>query len=213
MGEIVLVRHGQANSDATDEASYDKLSDLGHQQARWLGEWLRAQGETFDRVLAGTLVRHNETAIGMGYTPEQDARLNEMDYFNLGRALEEVHAIPFPDLDGFETHAPKVLEAWHAAEIQGDESFASFEDRITSVVQEAAEPGVRVLAITSGGVIGMIVRHLLDLSPRNVARVFIPIYNSSIHRIHVRPNGMLLSTYNATPHLDAQDRATAKTNY
>ena len=37
MGEVVLVRHGQANSGATDEESYDRLSDLGHQQARWLG--------------------------------------------------------------------------------------------------------------------------------------------------------------------------------
>ena len=38
MPHITLVRHGQANSDAKDEDGYDKLSDLGHQQARWLGE-------------------------------------------------------------------------------------------------------------------------------------------------------------------------------
>jgi phosphohistidine phosphatase SixA len=42
MGELVLIRHGQANSAANDEDGYDRLSDLGHQQARWLGDWLRA---------------------------------------------------------------------------------------------------------------------------------------------------------------------------
>ena len=51
MAEIVLARHGQANSEGTDEASYDRLSDLGKQQSRWLGDWLRAAGEPFDRTV------------------------------------------------------------------------------------------------------------------------------------------------------------------
>ncbi|MEO1798692.1 MAG: phosphoglycerate mutase family protein, partial [Pseudomonadota bacterium] len=84
MGEIILVRHGQANSTATDEESYDRLSDLGHQQAQLLGEHLRGLGETFDLVLSGTLRRHQETASAMGFEPDRlDPRLNELDYFNL----------------------------------------------------------------------------------------------------------------------------------
>ena len=31
--EIILIRHGQANTGAKDEESYDQLSDTGHQQA------------------------------------------------------------------------------------------------------------------------------------------------------------------------------------
>jgi phosphohistidine phosphatase SixA len=62
MGELVLIRHGQANSAANDEDGYDRLSDLGHQQARWLGDWLRAHEAPFDRVLMGSLRRHRETA-------------------------------------------------------------------------------------------------------------------------------------------------------
>ena len=42
-----------AQSGATDEASYDRLSPLGLQQARWLGEHLAATGQGFDRVIAG----------------------------------------------------------------------------------------------------------------------------------------------------------------
>ena len=33
MSEVWLVRHGQAQTGASDEASYDRLSALGHQQA------------------------------------------------------------------------------------------------------------------------------------------------------------------------------------
>ncbi len=214
MGEIILVRHGQANSGATDEASYDKLSDLGHQQARWLGDYLSDREKPFDKVISGSLRRHRETAAGMGYdAPQIDPRLNEMDYFNLGQALEDVHGIPFPGPEDFAAHVPQVMEAWHRAEIMGVESFASFEARVTGVLQEAAEPGVRVLCVTSGGVIGMIMRYLLDLDPTRMAHVLLPIMNSSLHRVHVIPQGPILAGFNAVPHLDHPDRAYALTHY
>ncbi|MCK0097001.1 histidine phosphatase family protein [Yoonia sp. F2084L] len=214
MGEIILVRHGQANSGATDEESYDRLSDLGHQQARWLGDYLRDREGPFDKVISGSLRRHKETAAGIGYDgPQIDARLNEMDYFNLGQALEDVHGVPFPGPDQFAAHVPQVMEAWHKAEIMGVETFASFEDRVTSVLQEAAKPGSRVLCVTSGGVIGMIIRHLLNLDPTRMAHVLLPIMNSSLHRVRVIPQGPILASFNAVPHLDQDDRMYAQTHY
>lgn len=214
MGEIILVRHGQANTGATDEESYDRLSDLGHQQARWLGEYLSAREAPFDKVISGDMRRHKETAAGMGYAaPLIDARLNEMDYLNLGQALHRIHGVPFPGPDEFATHAPQVLQAWHRAEIMGNETFASFETRVTAVLQEAAAPGVRVLCVTSGGVIGMIMRHLLDLDATRMAHVLLPIMNTSIHRIRVIPQGPILGSFNAVPHLDQPDRTSAITHY
>ena len=214
MGEIILVRHGQANSGARDEESYDKLSDLGHRQAAWLGDYLRDREAGFDKVIRGTLRRHDETARGMGFAEaEVDARLNEMDYFSLGHALEAAHGVPFPGPDDFAAHIPQVMEAWHRAEIRSHESFADFEDRVTSVLQEAAEPGVRVLCVTSGGVIGMMVRYLLDLDPTRMAHILLPIMNTSLHRIHVMPHGPILAGFNAVPHLDRPDRADAVTFY
>jgi len=214
MGEIILVRHGQANSAATDEESYDKLSDLGHQQARWLGDYLRDREAPFDKVISGSLRRHRETAAGIGYDdPQIDPRLNEMDYFNLGQSLQDVHGVPFPGPEEFAAHVPQVMEAWHRAEIKGVETFASFEDRVTSVLLEAAQPGVRVLCVTSGGVIGMIIRQLLDLNPTRFAHVLLPIMNSSVHRVHVIPQGPILASFNAIPHLDQADRVHAKTHY
>lgn len=214
MGTITLVRHGQANSSAKTEEDYDRLSPLGHQQAAWLGDWLAQRGEGFDLVLSGSLRRHIETAEGMGHnTPEIDTRLNELDYFNLGKALEDNHGIPMPDGDGFAQHMPKVMEAWHRAEIMGNETFADFEKRVVGVLQEAVQPGRNILCITSGGVISMMVRHLLELDPRRMAHIALPIYNTSLHRVHVSPVGPILAGFNAIPHLEDHDRRTARTHF
>ena len=213
MGEIVLVRHGQANSAATNDADYDQLSALGHRQAELLGAWLRETGERFDTVLSGTLRRHGQTAKAMGVEAATDARLNEMDYFNLGRALEDRHGVAMPAQDGFPKHLPQVMRAWHAAEIQGEESFAAFEARVTDVLEEAAEEGRRVLCVTSGGVIGMAVRHVLGLDMDRLSHVLLPIENTSIHRFHIRRGSMLLAGYNAVPHMEAPDHRASRTHY
>lgn len=214
MGEITLIRHGQANTGATSEEDYDKLSDLGHQQARWLGAHFRDVEAPFDTILSGSLRRHRETSAGVNCgEPKIDERLNELDYFSLGHALEASNGTPMPDTqEGFATHVPQVMRAWNNAEIMGTETFATFETRVTAVLQESAQPGKRVLCITSGGVIAMVVRHLLGLDPTRMAHVLLPIYNSSVHRVSVTPNGTILGGYNATPHLDHPDRAHAKTH-
>ena len=214
MGTITLVRHGQANSAARDEAGYDRLSDLGHQQARWLGEWMADQGEEFDTILSGSLRRHRETASGMGFdAPEIDTRLNELDYFNLGAALKAHNGREPTGPDEFASHFLDVLHAWERAEIQGNESFASFEDRVSGVLDEAAQPGGQVLCVTSGGVIAMILRHLLALDLQRMVHVSLPIMNTSLHRIHVLPVGTILAGYNAVPHLETDGRGHAKTHY
>ncbi|CAM4083368.1 histidine phosphatase family protein [Palleronia rufa] len=213
MGEIVLVRHGQANSTATNEEDYDRLSQLGRRQAEWLGDWVRSSEAPFDAVLCGTLRRHRETAEAMGVAATPDPRLNEMDYFNLGAALEDRHNVPMPGQDGFPDHLPKVMRAWYAAEIQGDESFAAFETRVTAVLEDAAEEGHRVLCVTSGGVIGMALRHVLGLDMERLSQVLLPILNTSVHRFRIRRGAMILSGFNAVPHLDGTDRRDARTHY
>lgn len=213
MGEILLVRHGQANSEATTEEDYDRLSDLGHQQAKLLGAWLRAHDYAFDHVLSGTLRRHRETAQGMGWQAEEDARLNEMDYYNLSAAFTAHTGEPHPGPEEFADHMPRVFAAWHAAEIQGAEPFHAFESRVTEILAEAATPGRRLLVVTSGGVIGMMLRHLLDLDLIKLSQVCLPIYNTSLHKISVWPDRTILSGFNALPHLDPPDRADLRSTY
>src|SRR4029453_6256941 len=79
MAELYLVRHAQA-SFGTDD--YDRLTELGHRQSRWLGEYFAARRTQFDRVLTRTPPRHRETLQGIAEackTPaaEIDAGLDE----------------------------------------------------------------------------------------------------------------------------------------
>jgi broad specificity phosphatase PhoE len=62
MGVLTVVRHGQASMLSAD---YDKLSELGHDQARQLGQWWLQQGVAFDDVYSGPAKRHLGTARGV----------------------------------------------------------------------------------------------------------------------------------------------------
>lgn len=55
---LVLVRHAQASFLSGD---YDRLSELGQEQARLLGEYWHASEVVFDRVLCGPRKRHRGT--------------------------------------------------------------------------------------------------------------------------------------------------------
>lgn len=214
MAELILVRHGQAQSHARDAESYDRLSDLGHTQARWLGAHLAATNGHFDRVLTGKLTRQIETAASMGYAGgDRDARLDELDYFALAEALEEQFGVPAPtDPTEFAAHLPEVIDHWTRDKLTGvPERFSEFSARVTEIIEETCHGHGRVLLVTSGGVIGMIVRHVLGLTNGGMAKVMLQIMNSSMHRMEYVHGQLMLGSFNATPHLDLPDRAHART--
>jgi phosphohistidine phosphatase len=62
---LVLVRHAEAAPGDPDELR--TLTPTGHEQARQLGERLRAQGVAPDAVLSSPLLRARETAAGLGF--------------------------------------------------------------------------------------------------------------------------------------------------
>lgn len=215
MTHITLIRHGQANTEARDEASYDRLSPLGHQQAAWLGEHLRQSAAHHPRVYCGTLTRHLETAAAMGHQEViQDARLNEMEYFTMAQAMEEQHGLAVPEeREGFIEHLPRVFQAWHGNEIANPpESWCDFEQRTQGVLTEIAEGDGPALVVTSGGFISMAMRLSMGLSTDSMARVALSIMNTSMHRLF--PIGGHLSPvlFNAVPHLEAQERQYAQTH-
>ena len=214
VAEIILVRHGQANSHATDDESYDKLSDLGREQARWLGAHLRDTNPHFDAVITGTLSRQSETALEMGYEiTKQDARLDELSYFAMATAMEAQHGVPSPrDPTEFATHLPQVITHWTEGRLESvPETYPQFSERVTAVVDELCDGNGRILIVTSGGVIGMAMRHALGLENSGMAKIMLQIMNSSMHRLHYVHDMLMVGTFNATPHLDAPDRAHART--
>lgn len=220
MSHITLIRHGQANGAATTEADYDRLSDLGHQQAAWLGAHLRDTRQHHARLYTGTLRRHVETAAAMdtGLAPVRDARLNELEYFTMARALEVEHGIAMPAQPAdFVRHLPVVMAHWQADRIEGaPERFSDFEARISDVLREISQGDGPALVVTSGGLIAMSMRVHLRLDVGAMAQIALAIYNASLHRLFPigGPAEGVWSPvmFNAIPHLEHPERHHAQTH-
>lgn len=216
MSQITLIRHGQANTEARDEASYDRLSQLGHRQSEWLGDHLRGSALHHTRIYCGTLQRHLETvrSMGVGDHAVTDARLNELEYFTLAKLLEDQRGVTVPtEREGFIEHLPAVFAAWQNDEIDNPpESFRAFETRVDAALTEIARGSGPALVVTSGGLIAMVMRQVLGLDTHAMARVALAIMNTSVHRLHRIGDHLSPVLFNAVPHLEAPDRQFAQTH-
>lgn len=220
MTEIILIRHGQASFGAED---YDRLSDLGHQQARWLGEHFAALDLRFDRLICGDLRRHRETVAGMvdgigggvrgGQGPEIDPRLNEMQYEQLETAFCAANdCSPPASAAEFRQMFPAILRAWARGDLSGvAEDFDEFQTRVAQSVTDHMPKSGRVVIVSSGGPISVTIGHVLGLDMTGVSEVLNMTMNSSIHRFEQRDDRLSLLQYNAIPHLDHPGRAHART--
>lgn len=85
MALLTLVRHGQASFL---EENYDKLSEIGQQQARILGEYWVRTGARFDQVYFGPARRHVHTG-------ELVAEVFK------GRGIDLPAPRPLPDVDEY----------------------------------------------------------------------------------------------------------------
>lgn len=216
MTRVTLVRHGQAQTGAIDEASYDRLSPLGRQQAAWLGDYLAVTSSGVSRVVSGPMRRQQQTATeiaqALSLKVERDTRLVEINYFALAASLERRRSIGLPtDRRGFLAHLPQVMAAWHDGAIENpDETFDNFQARVLGALDEAeAKDGT--LLVTSGGVIGMAIRHVLSLELDAFSHVLLQTNNASLHRYEVEFDQRRLVTFNAIPHLDIPGREHART--
>ena len=215
MADVVMVRHGQASFGAED---YDQLSPLGHQQAAWLGDYFLAHGMHFDRVVRGALRRQRETAEGicnvMGIAgATEDPRFDEFHYDPLQTEyLRETGADAPTDRTAFLRIFPDIFTKWELGHLKGSgEIYIDFRVRVDAALDAVIHAGSPTLIVTSGGVIGAVMRRVLDLSARSAADLTLNIHNASIHCLNVENNALRLSVFNASPHLDPIDRAHART--
>ncbi len=63
MSDLILVRHGKADAFGAD---YDRLTDIGREQSRCLGDYWANQRVRFDEVYTGPRVRQIDTATEVG---------------------------------------------------------------------------------------------------------------------------------------------------
>jgi broad specificity phosphatase PhoE len=218
MAELILVRHGQASFGAAD---YDRLSELGWRQSRWLGEYFAERGAAFDRILRGSLRRHTETlegiAEGMGRPLEgaEDARLNEYD----SHALLHAHlkGKPLPQGSDRREHfrvLREALYAWTEGTLAGapHEPFAEFRGRVLGALAELRKGAARrVLVVSSGGPISTILAEVLRMPVRGVVDLNLQTRNTGITELQASASRIHFVSFNNVPHLDRRDRAGALT--
>jgi broad specificity phosphatase PhoE len=220
MAELVLVRHGQASFGADD---YDRLSELGWKQSRWLGEYFAERGARFDRVVRGSLRRHAETlagiAEGMGQALEgsEDARLNEYQADLLLRAHTGKPKEAFQKEGDRREHFRILREAlygWCEGKLECGEHapFADFRGGVLGALAAARAGTVkRVLVVSSGGPISTILAEVLGMPPRGVVDLNLQTRNTGISELQAGASRIHCVSFNNVPHLDRPDRAGALT--
>jgi broad specificity phosphatase PhoE len=221
MAELVLVRHGQASFGAAD---YDRLSELGWRQSRWLGEYFAARGAAFDRHVRGSLRRHAETmagiAEGMGRAElaaaaVEDGRLNEYDSHALLRA--HLKGRPLPQGEDRRAHFRVLREAmyaWTDGTLAGHphEPFADFRGRVLGALADLRSGAARrVLVVSSGGPISTILAEVLGMPPRGVVDLNLQTRNTGITELQAGAARIHCVSFNNVPHLDLPGRDGALT--
>ena len=216
MSTFYITRHGQANTGARDHDDYDKLSQLGHQQAQWLGEFFATNGTKFDRIYSGNLRRQKQTAQGINTSGTEhiiDDRLNEFDYFGLSHDLETRIGIPYPETqEAFKEYLLKMITLWKNGDISSHiETYESFHDRILSVVNDLSASGENALLVSSSGVIASLVALLLNVPLNDQPKLFLSVSHTCLNRFEPMCGDLTPTLFCATPHLDHPDRSHART--
>ncbi|HEY8568655.1 histidine phosphatase family protein [Microbulbifer sp.] len=216
MPEIFVVRHGQASFGSDN---YDQLSELGWQQARWLGEHWAEDGLQFDHIVSGDLQRHRETAQGIceglglsSHIVEELPQLNEFDFKQVMSAYREKNPQAAPtsgaERADYYRFLKKAMYAWSAGEIRAGESWQQFEQRIEEVlgVLAAGARGGKTLVVSSGGAIAMMVRQILGAPSNSVTQLNMQIKNTAVSHFFAGRSGVSLHSFNHLPHLDNRER-------
>src|SRR5690606_16422752 len=146
MSLIYLVRHGQASFGSED---YDRLSELGQRQSRWLGEYFAERGLRFSRVFCGTLARQRDTAgailSAMGQAIEPTVHPGFDEYhagpiysaFTGGRSPVEHQRADYKDY--WQTFR-KAMNHWADVGLDGaPETWTAFGERVAAGLAAAAE--------------------------------------------------------------------------
>jgi broad specificity phosphatase PhoE len=215
MQKITFVRHGQASYGSDN---YDQLSDLGHQQARILGEYFKKIDYKFDAIYTGNMVRHHETAEqilrGMEQPTEyhQLCNFDEFDFEAVVAAYLAYSGDTLPPKEAPRSDFYRLLKqamlAWSNNKLHHlPESWAAFQQRVVLGVEQAISqhPNAdHILVATSGGAIAMLKGHVLGLSVDKLVDMNLQIRNASFHQYLVSPGHMLETSFNQIGHLELQ---------
>jgi broad specificity phosphatase PhoE len=223
MGQIYLVRHGQASFGS---ANYDQLSTLGYEQARLLGQWYANGRQAFQRVVVGGMARHRQTAdTCLAELPKPlladaewitDEGFAEFDHHQvlLRHCPEFGDAVAFKEMLARHVEPQRALEhlfraamqrwmsGWHDSDYS--ETWPEFRRRCVAALErlDTGSRGRSTIVFTSGGVISTLMQHLLGLQDYQVMEMTWTLANCAVTKLLQRPGQITLSYLNNYAHLE-----------
>ena len=180
--ELILIRHGETvwNSQQRMQGhSNSDLSEEGRAQIESLGQWMK--NVSFDHIYSSDSLRARQTAEAItkysGHTLKIDQRLREknLGVFE-GLTTEEAK----------ERH-PEIFRLFKTAGsnyvIDEGESTQQLLDRALEFIEEIRllQPDQRVVLVTHGGIVRVLIKHTLGLSVCSPTRFMIK--NTGIFRL------------------------------
>lgn len=219
MDSITLIRHGQAGK----RDDYDRLSDLGREQALALKQHFEREGIQFQTVLSGGLRRQRETAEILFGGADVDERWNEFDldrvYAEIAPQLAE-HDAEFrashqqlqedmKDLNHgvhreWRSTDIEVVKAWMAGKFPTEmESWVEFVERIQEAGRELARFSGQgpIAVVTSATPISITTAAIFHADARKTMELASALVNTATNEYLLRDGHWMLRGFNNFSHL------------
>ena len=197
---IILIRHGETewNSQKRMQGhSNSDLSSVGQSQIQALGQWMK--NVPFDLIYSSDSLRAKQTAEAItqfsGHELQFDQRLREKNLGVFEGLTSEEARERHPEVFRlFKTAGSKYV-------IDEGESTQQLQDRALEIVDEIRikHPEERVLLVTHGGFIRVVMKHSLGLSLETPTRFL--IRNTGVFRL-VWEDKWLVSQMGGVSHLE-----------
>ena len=198
--EIILIRHGETewNSQKRMQGhSNSDLSSVGQAQIQALGQWMKIV--PFDHIYSSDSLRAKQTAEAItqfsGHVLKIDLRLREKNLGIFEGLTSEEARKRHPEVFRlFKTAGSKYV-------IDEGESTQQLQDRALEIVNEIRikHPEERVLLVTHGGFIRVVMKHSLGLSLETPTRFL--IRNTGVFRL-VWEDKWIVSQMGGVSHLE-----------
>ena len=198
--EIILIRHGETEWNSQQRMqghSNSDLSSVGQAQIQALGQWMK--NAPFDHIYSSDSLRAKQTAEAItqfsGHELKIDLRLREKNLGVFEGLTSEEARERHPEVFRlFKTAGSKYV-------IDEGESTQQLEDRALEIVDEIRikHPEERVLLVTHGGFIRVVMKHSLGLSLETPTRFL--IRNTGVFRL-VWEDKWIVSQMGGVSHLE-----------
>ena len=204
MTELYLIRHGETEWNRSGHHQGHKDSDLtesGVSQAEAMGKRLASEEITFDGIYTSDLGRASHTCGLIAQTIGQEDLVMEREGLR-ERALGPLEGLTYEEI---ENQLPDDFAAHTSGDPHyrpdGGESWADTFSRACAVVRQLCEdhPDQRIMIVSHGGVLGMVLRDALGLTLLPPRRFALP--NAALNIFDYRDRQLELRCWGDTSHI------------